>query len=222
MRGLSASFLIHSRESKTISCYPVTNSQRGRFRRIALRSRGRPTILRMIDGLSDRQYEAMSCVLLEALGATNVNLTPFGSDGGVDGFGLISRPCSSHLFGSAHHPIRVVAQAKKYKTSMQADKMKEFLQTLNEVKHGGQPKTDAIIPSWFKGARGPIIGIVLSHRGFQSGADSRARSHGILTADSVDLAEVIALKGMIYGMKGVDKTQACLKRVSQLLAEGKK
>jgi hypothetical protein len=176
----------------------------------------------MIDGLSDRQYEAMSCVLLEALGATAVELTRYGSDGGIDGFGLIARPCSSHLFGSAHHPIRVVAQAKKYKTAMSVDRMKEFLQTLNEVKHGGQPKTEAVIPSWFRAARGPIIGLVASHKGFQSGADSRARSHGILTADSVDLAEVIALKGTLYGMKGIDKANACVKRIGQLLTEGDK
>jgi hypothetical protein len=172
----------------------------------------------MIDSVSDRQYEAMSCVLLEALGATMVNLTRLGSDGGVDAFGLIVHPCSSHLLGSTNHPIRVVAQSKKYKSSMQVDKMKEFLQTLNEIKHGGQPKTDAIIPNWFKSARGPIIGLVISHSGFQSGTDSRARSHGILTADSIDIAEVIALKGNIYGIKGTEKANACLIRIEQLLA----
>lgn len=217
-RGLSSSFSIQCSETKTFNCYPVPYELHGRSRRNATRVQDRPTILRMIDSVSDRQYEAMSCVLLEALGATMVNLTRLGSDGGVDAFGLIVHPCSSHLLGSTNHPIRVVAQSKKYKSSMQVDKMKEFLQTLNEIKHGGQPKTDAIIPNWFKSARGPIIGLVISHSGFQSGTDSRARSHGILTADSIDIAEVIALKGNIYGIKGTEKANACLIRIEQLLA----
>jgi hypothetical protein len=156
-------------------------------------------------------------VLLEALGASTVNLTRRGSDGGVDAFGLIARPYSSHLLASTNRPIRIVAQSKKYESSMHVKEMKEFLQTLSEVKHGGEPKTNAIVPSWFRSARGPIIGLVISHRGFQSGADSRARSHGILTADSLDVAEVIALKGALYGKRNIDKEKACLERISQLL-----
>ena len=217
-RGISPSFSVQSSETRTFHCYPVPNEERGSLRRNAARAQERPAFLRMIDRMTDRQYEAMSCVLLEALGATKIDLTRPGCDGGIDVFGLIERAYASHLFGGAHHPIRFVVQAKMYKTAMPADRMKEFLQTLSELWHGGQLKTDAIVPNWFRAARGPIIGLVVSHNGFQAGADSRARSHGILTADSVDVAEVIALKGTLYSKKGTDKVDACLKRINQLLS----
>jgi len=217
-RGLSPSFSIQSSETRTFCCYPVPYEAHGLVRRNAVRVQDRPTFLRMIDDVTDRQYEAMSCVLLEALGATKVELTRAQGDGGIDAFGLIERSYGSHLFGGTHHPIRFVVQSKKYKDAIDAGRMKEFIQTLSEVKYGGQSKTENVIPGWFKAARGPIIGFVVSHRGFQSGADSRARSHGILTADSVDLAEVIALKGSLYGSDGIDKAKACLDRISQHLA----
>jgi hypothetical protein len=190
----------------------------GKARRSALRAQDRPAILRMIESSSDRQYEAISCVLLEALGATKVNLTPRGGDGGIDAYGLIERSYSSHLLGSTHHPIRVVVQSKKYKTAMSVDKMKEFLQTLTELKNGGQHPSSETVPNWFIAARGPIISLAICHSGFQSGADTRARTHGIIAADSVDVAEVIALRGTLYGRKRNEKVAACIERMSQLLA----
>lgn len=219
-RGLSASFSIQSKESRTFHCYPVPD-QHGRLRRMAVRAQERPAFLRMIDDLSDRQFEAISCVLLEALGAMG-ELTRRGGDGGIDAFGLLTRARSSHLLASTNHPIRIVVQSKKYRNAMPADKMKEFLLTLQEVRYGGQPKTEAIVPNWFKAARGPIIGFVVSHNGFQSGADSRARSHGILCADSIDVAEVIALRRELYGRAGNDKAVACKERLNQLLANDPK
>lgn len=217
-RGISSSFSIQSSETKSFHCYPVPPELRGKARHRAIRAQARPAILRTIDALSDREYEAMACVLLEALGATRVNLTRRGTDGGIDAFGLIGHSRASHLLGSVQHPLRIVVQAKMYQSKLGPDAMKVFLQTLHELKEGGQPKTNAIVPGWFKEARGPIIGMVLSHRGFQSGADSRARSQGIVTADSMDVAEVIALRRNFYGKDGKDKIKACLNRVKELLS----
>jgi Restriction endonuclease len=216
-RGVSPSFSIQSSETRSFHCYPVLAQLRGKARLNAIQAQNRPAVLRMIYDLTDREYEAMSCVLLEALGATRVNLTRKGTEGGIDAFGLIEHARASHLLGSMHHPIRVVVQSKMWSNPIGPDAMKVFLQTLHEVREGGQPQTNAIVPSWFKEARGAMIGLVVSHKGFQSGADSRARSQGILIADSLDVAEVIALSLNLYGSKGTDKIGACLNRIKELL-----
>lgn len=218
-RGLSSSFRIQNSETRTFNCYPVSADESDPNRERALRACCRPSVLQMIDSLNDRQYEALACVLLELLGATKINLTRRGSEGGVDGFGLITRSNSSHLLGSIHHPIRVVLQAKMLTRPMSPDKMKEFVHTLAEVKHGGQQKTEAVVPSWFRASRGAIIGLVVSHNGFQSGAESRARSQGILMADSVDVAEVIALENELFVSSIDAKIHAISQRISELISE---
>lgn len=221
-RGVSSSFSIQSSETRSFHCYPAPEELRGRARLNAIRVQDRPAILRMIYDLTDREYEAMSCVLLEAIGATRVNLTRKGTEGGIDAFGLIEHARASHLLGSIHHPLRVVVQSKMWNEPIGPDPMKVFLQTLHELKEGGQPKTNAVVPGWFKEARGAMIGLIVSHKGFQSGADSRSRSQGILIADSIDVAEVIALRRSLYGSDGRDKIKACSSRIKELIAESKK
>ena len=46
----------------------------------------RATILKRIDSITHREYEALGCVVAEALGADHVHLTPPGDDKGVDFF----------------------------------------------------------------------------------------------------------------------------------------
>ena len=130
-RGVSSSFSVQSSETRTFHCYPVPAQFRGKTRLNAIRAQNRPAILRMIYDLTDREYEAMSCVLLEALGATQVNLTRKGTEGGIDAFGLIEHARASHLLGSIHHPLRVVVQSKMWRNPIGADAMKVFLQTLH-------------------------------------------------------------------------------------------
>jgi len=218
-RGLSPSFSIHSDTSKSWNCYPVSASLTGAARRRATRVRTRPSFLRMIDTLSDREYEALACILLEVLGCTHVTLTRRGNEGGIDAFGLLVNASSSHLLGSTSQPVRLVIQAKKYSRPMAADTMKEFIQTLSEVRHGGQRTTESVVPAWFRAARGAIVGLTLSHSGYQSGAESRGRSHGILMADSIDVAEILAAKNAIYGKRDVARLGACESRIKILLAD---
>jgi len=221
-RGLSPSFAVYSESSKNWLLYPIAPKLTGAARRRALRIRARPSFLRMIDTLTDREYEALSCILLEALGCIHVQLTRRGSEGGIDAFGLMVKANTSHLIASNRQPIRIVVQAKKYRRPMPADKMKEFLQTLNEVRHGGQTKTEAVTPPWFREARGPMIGLVLSHSGYQSGAESRGRSHGVLMADSVDAAEILAASRTLYGKTEYARLQACMDQAKSLVAESDK
>ena len=117
--------------------------------RRAIRLRHRAVVLKMIDSLSDRQYEALACASLNLAGASKFVLTPKGNEGGVDFFALVPSPARCHLFSGAHHPLRIIGQSKKYTSAVQAGKFKEFLKTIDEVKHGGEPKTEKVIPPWF-------------------------------------------------------------------------
>jgi hypothetical protein len=188
-----------------------------RARKLA-RLRHRPAFLRMIDALTDREYEALACVAMKVVGASEVTLTPSGTEGGVDFFALVSSPARCHLFAGSTNPIRIIGQSKKFTNPVGVDKMKEFLTTITEVKHRGEPKTERIVPPWFRAARGPIVGCMIAHRGFQSGATSRARNHGIITADSLDLAEMLALsRGIPDDLDAGARIAECLSRTRNLL-----
>jgi hypothetical protein len=182
------------------------------------RLRHRPAMLRMIDALSDRQYEALGCVISQLAGSANVHLTPPGNEGGIDFFTIVPPFARCHLFAGGTHPLRVVGQCKKWKDPVPVGTMKEFLQTLQNVKHRGEPKIEAIVPQWFHAVRGPIVGLVFGHGGFQSGADTVARNHGVIIADSLDLAEIAALSRRIPQKgSGAQRAQECLNRINGFL-----
>jgi hypothetical protein len=172
----------------------------------------------MIDALTGREYEALACVAMKVVGASEITLTPSGTEGGIDFFALMRSPARCHLFAGSTNPIRLVGQSKKYTRQVGADKMKEFLETIDEVKHRGEPKTERVVPPWFHATRGPIVGCMIAHRGFQSGATSRARNHGIITADSLDIAEMLALsRGIPDDLDADARTAECLSRTRLLL-----
>lgn len=217
-RGISRIFDVVDPMGRTLRwCSLAPYSLSGQARRIA-RLRHRPAMLRMIDGLNDREYEALGCVSLELVGASQTSLTPPGNEGGVDFFALVSLPGRCHLFSGGHHPLRIIGQSKKYKNAMEAGEFKEFLTTIAEVKHGGQPKTEKIVPPWFRAVQGPIVGLVIAHNGFQSGAETRARHHGIILADSLDMAEIMALsKALPEHLASADRAINCQVRIRAFL-----
>jgi len=172
----------------------------------------------MIDGLNDREYEALACVSLGLVGASETFLTPPGNEGGVDFFALLPSLGRCHLFAGGHYPLRIIGQSKKYASAVEAGEFKEFLTTIEEVKHGGQSKTEKIVPPWFRAAYGPIVGLVIAHSGFQSGAETRARQHGVITADSLDMAEIVALSRAIPEHLGSGgRANDCQTRIRALL-----
>jgi Restriction endonuclease len=217
-RGISRIFHVVDPMARILQwCAPNVELTPSQARRLA-RLRHRPSMLRMIDGLTDREYEALACVALKLVGASEVNLTPAGNEGGVDFFALIPAPAQCHLFSGTNHPLRFIGQCKKYNSAVQANAVKEFLTTINEVKHAGEPKTERIVPSWFRANRGPIIGCLIAHRGFQAGASTRARNHGIITADSLDIAEMLSLsRGLPEDLNGEHRALDCKRRVAALL-----
>lgn len=215
-RGISRIFHIVDATALTLRwCSP---SGHGRTARHAAKLRHRPAMLSMIDALSDREFEVLACVSLRLAGATETVLTPPGNEGGVDFFALIPSPAQCHLFSGGSHPLRIIGQSKKYSSAVQVGRFKEFLKTIDEVKHGGEPKTEAVIPPWFHAVRGPIIGLMIAHSGFQAGAETRARKHGVIVADSLDLAEMVALsRGIPEHLTGADRASECRSRICALL-----
>ena len=186
--GISVAFAASDSLTRVLDCLPLPADSKPEEWHHALKLRLRPTFLKTIDGLSDREYEALGCAVVEAMGASKVHLTPRSTEGGVDFYAAISQKGTAHLLGSPTSPIRVVGQSKLYRHSFGAPGFKEFMQTLSEVRYQSEVKTERAIPAWFRATRGPIIGMVFAHSGFQSGAESRARSHGIVIAESLELA----------------------------------
>lgn len=154
-------------------------------------SKTRPHLLRQIDRLSDREYEALAGVVCDSLGARNFFLTPPGNEGGVDFFGTLSLPRDTYGFSSLGYELRVVGQCKKYKTPISVDRVEGFLHTMNNVRHrSGRVRNH--IPTWFSDSKAPIVGWIISHEGFQSGSSDEAKQHGLFLSDSIDLAEMLS------------------------------
>ena len=91
-RAESAAFsIIVDPTARTLRwCSPPPDAQR------AAKLRHRPAILSMIDALTDREFEALACVALRLVGATETALTPRGNEGG--------KAALVHCGRSAHGP----------------------------------------------------------------------------------------------------------------------
>lgn len=163
----------------------------GLKRERAIRCGSRSSILRCIDTLDSRAYEALACVASVCAGAVKTHLTPPGNEGGIDFFALIRSPGRCHVFSENRSPIRVVGQCKKYTSAVGVDKIRQFAHSINSVYQQSQ-LIEKHVPSWFRDASGPVVGWVIGHSGFQSGANTVARNHGIILSDTVDLAEICA------------------------------
>jgi hypothetical protein len=168
----------------------IVDSKRDRQNRLHLAAR--PHITRAIDDLSDREYEALGCVICELIGGTNVLLTPRGNERGVDFLATVHMVGKCHVFSGSHRLYRIVGQAKKYEAKVEFKELQRLNDTLNEIKYQ-TPDMQRIIPPWFHLASGPIVGWLIAHNGFQTGGISYAKSHGIMISDTHDLSEIVAL-----------------------------
>jgi hypothetical protein len=175
-------------------------------------------ILRTLDAITDREYEALGCVVSEVIGASHVHLTPNGKEGGIDFFALVISPSPCHLLVGTTAPLRIVGQSKKYATAIEDEKVKSFITTLSDV-HRLSPTVEPHVPTWFRAAAGPVIGWVMAHHGLQSGAASRARNHGIIYSDSLDVAEILALSRRIpEDVSAAERSLIIRKRIQDLSA----
>jgi hypothetical protein len=220
-RGLTRCFEIIDESAMTLSWLGagvVVNLQSTPQMRTLLRLRHRPAFLKMIDKLNDREYEALGCVISQLGGATEISLTPGGGDGGVDFLARVQTPGHCHLFGGGVHPSRVIGQCKKYNSAISVEKVDAFVTAMQKIKFRSPRKDESQIPNWFHSAKGPIIGLIISHSGFQSGAEELAKNQGILTADTMDLAEIAAKSRKIPESLGAEgRAELCRAKAVELL-----
>ncbi len=154
--------------------------------------RSRPSILRAIDSITDRQYEALGCYVTEQIAASRVLLTPRGNEGGVDFLATVRLHSPTHIFSGLGREFRIIGQSKKYEQKVQVGGLELFIKTVENVRHRSD-RVDRILPPWFHACSGPIVGWMISHSGFQSGAISEARKHGVILSDSRDIAETLSM-----------------------------
>lgn len=196
--GRPALFMIRDITSRRFSWIPnnISALESVKERHMAARLGSAPDILARIDELSAREYEALGCVVSELAGAVHVCLTPSGNDAGIDFFALINTPARCHIFSGNCNPLRIIGQAKKYTDAVGLDQVKEFIASINYIKYQNRDIED-LVPVWFWEASGPIAGWIVAHNGLERGAGDKARNHGIIVSDSVDLAEIAALSRQI-------------------------
>lgn len=181
----------------TCACSRLCSAIDAADRRAGELGLARPHLLRQIDQLTDRQYEALACVTCDALGTARHHLTPPGNEGGIDFVASMRVSNRSHLFSAPSKEIRLIGQCKKYTTPVAVDRLDQFIETMHNVRYRSE-RVRPHLPAWFESGRGPIVGWIISHSGYQSGAVDEAQKHGIILSDSLDIAEVIAQSEMFH------------------------
>ena len=154
-------------------------------------------LLKRIDALNSRRYEALGCLASILSGADRHLLTPPGNEGGIDFFSRIRQPANNHVFSGSYAPIRVIGQSKKYTSKVTVSKVREFVTAIDQAKHRYK-RAGELVPDWFSSMQGPIIGWMIAHSGFQSGAADLAKDQGIILSDSSDIAEILSLSKKFY------------------------
>ncbi|MHB9107876.1 MAG: restriction endonuclease [Armatimonadota bacterium] len=222
-RGLQPTFRVISREARRMAWHASdishTSSRTERRKMHLLRSR--PILLNTVDYLSDREYEALACAICRLVGATSIQLTRQSNEGGVDFFALLPVHTSSHIFSSVGTSVRLIGQCKKYGDPVKVGDIKEFLTTVSDVK-GKHNAVREHIPTWFHTIRGPIVGWLVSHNGFQNGVEDRAKDEGIILSDSFDLIEMAALSRKLdVSAQPISRATFLRNMVSNILEEFK-
>lgn len=198
-RGLTPFFSFASGGAHSISsaCHALTASPDAECQLRGTRALSRPFVLRQIDAMTDREYEALACVVCSAIGSPKTHLTPPGNEGGIDFFATLSIKTRTHVLSAAGAEVRIVGQCKKYASPVAVDKLEQFITTMQNVRHRSE-RVRRHIPTWFDESHGPIVGWIMSHSGFQTGAADEAKNHGIVLSDTLDLAELICLSDSFH------------------------
>lgn len=193
-RGLYPTFAVVAPGLKRLFWYPnyfpPDISKHDRYKR--LRTRSRNHIMKCIQGLNSRQYEALCILTTKLSGASQYCFTPQSNEFGIDFFGVIPSVGKSHLFNGGSGPIRIVGQSKKQSSNVSRNRLQQFVSTLQSIYERSE-LVRGLIPSWFIKQRGPIVGWFVAHKGLESGARDYANNYGIIHSDSRDLAEIITM-----------------------------
>lgn len=190
-------------------CTPLFARTSHKPNRTGVLLRARPAVLREIDELNDREYEALACFVTRLIGAQRDHLTPKGNEGGIDFLAIMHFFSQCHVFSGFGKEVRIVGQTKKYATKVEVGTLDQFIKTVENVRHRSE-RVDGAIPAWFHVSSGAIVGWMVAHSGFQTGARNEAKKHGIVLSDSRDLAEMVALSRRFHPAVAAPQRAACL------------
>ena len=189
--------------------FPPGISKYDKQRRLRIRSRIH--LLNEIRELDSYQFEALSVLSCKLSGASHCHLTPRIGDRNVDFFAMIPSVGKSHVFNGGAGPIRIVGQSKKHNKSVSPGDIREFLFTLASV-HQRSPEIRSVIPPWFLGQQGPIIGWFITKTGLKGDALDYSNNFGIIHSDGQDLAEIITMSRTWQPSDGVNAPIKMMKR----------
>lgn len=214
-KGISPLFNVQNLSTRMVTSY-INDIFKSNLENKYNLLRSRSFILNETDLMTAREYEALSILTCENISANNTLLTPSGNEAGIDFVATIKFSESSHYLFGVNGPLKIIGQCKKYNSKVQVDKIKEFNSTIGDVQHLSQ-KVRKILPVWFLQSKGPIIGWVISHSGFQQGAKDRAKDFGIVLSDSLEISEIISKSRRYYPDLPYNKRQELLQPYLQTI-----
>ncbi len=203
VRGLQRPFEIVDRQRLLLRFQPFAATARGKLAEISASLA--PLIFEGLSSLNEREYEFACGAACRLSGAKRAFVSPRGSDKNIDFVAIIPAYAKSPLICAGTDGLRIVGQAKKYADPCKVSEMKVHVQTMQDIRHR-TPATVNSLPTWFFESRAPIIGWFVAHRGLQDGATTTARDHGIITTNSLELAQLFA-RPSTYGYVA-DRRQA--------------
>jgi hypothetical protein len=219
-KGLHPTFTVIDRNRYEFAWFPkLRPSDDSSLKRKKLRLAHRGKILNYLDTINYREYEAVGCVICSLAGATRVRLTDPGNEFGIDFLAVLPAYGNGHLFPHAHKQIRLVGQAKKRTSPIKREKIDLLAGTLDDIRRRNREIFEKVLPAWFVSAKGLLVGCMLAHSGAQSGAHDRAHEHGIILADSRDVAEMVALNRNWDITNGTDAAIRFFKREIQTILQ---
>jgi hypothetical protein len=193
-KGIRPTFEVVDATRFEFAWFPmIRNDDDSQLRQTKLRLACRGEILNYIDDkVDDRAYEAIGCVICQLSGASRWHLTPPGNEFGIDFLAILPSFARGHLFPHANKQIRLVGQSKKWSSPIGRDEVDLLANRLDDIRRRNQRILETL-PHWFVSAKGPLVGFMIAHSGSKSGGHDIANDHGMILADSRDIAEIVAL-----------------------------
>ena len=195
-KGLNSVFKIIDSSRKRLLWYPfIKEGDSSDVKKLKSRLAYRGKILDHLDSddnISFRDYEALGCVVSILAGALRWHLTPQGNELGIDFISVLPAFGKGHLFPNSQKKIKIVGQSKKWTSKVPWDKIDSLANRLDDIRRRSQRVLEKL-PPWFLSEKGTLVGLMLAHSGVQAGGHDFANDHGIIIADSRDLAEILVL-----------------------------
>ena len=150
-----------------------------------------------IEELGWRDFERFSAYLLHVTGVDNAKLFRGTKEEGIDIYGILNLDKLMNRTMWLGAQVRVLGQAKISK--IVDEKVRLFNNDLSSFRQKeGRAWEQA--PDWFRHSKSPIIGFMMSVKGFNGGAIRWGKRNGILLKDATQMIEAMMNIGNIPGL----------------------